>query len=79
MAGRARAGVEEEETGQVTSVGFAGKAEKGCGSHRRAHVEVRWMLRSASSSCPHLGNSCQHISTSVNITKTALGLLISTV
>lgn len=28
MAGRARAGAEEEETGEVISVGFAGKAKK---------------------------------------------------
>lgn len=79
MAGRERAGAKEEETGQVIYVGFAGKAKGGCGSHSQAHVEVRQMFRSASSSCPHLGKSCQHTSTSVNMTKTAPGLLTSTV
>lgn len=33
------------------------------------HTEMREVLRSTSSSCPHPGNSCQHLPTSVNMTK----------
>lgn len=79
MAGRERAGAKKTETGQVIGVGFAGKAKAGCGSCSQAHAEVRQVFRLTSSLCPHVGNSCQHVSTSVNTTKTAAGLLTSTV
>lgn len=79
MSGKEKGGAEEGGTGQAICIGFAGKAKDGCGSHSQAHVVVRQLFRSASSLHPHSGNSCQHISTSVNITKIAPGLLTSTV